>query len=141
MARTPLSPRSDDILENEAGRELAAFLRAVEETQGSESVEKAGAIWIDILSSRPQSDFCSESSFRSISVEAAGSLHSWLGERSPKTPEYEAASIGQAKSRRIHLVARLAERAMGTEYPSAPVPFLEGNRSRMSAAGGLELVR
>jgi len=112
------SPSNGDILEKEAGRELAAFLRAVEETQGVESVEKAGTIWIDILSNRPQLDFCSQASFRGITLEATGSLVSLLGQASPKTRgelEYEAACIDQALSGRIHLVARLAARATSAQ--------------------------
>lgn len=132
------SPSNDDNLVKEAGRELAAFLLAVEETQGVDSVEKAGTIWIDILRNRPQLDFCSQASFRSVTVEAAGSLVSLLGQASPKTcsePQYEPACIDQPKPRRIHLVARLAESAMNTQPARSSVLF-----PTRTGARGLELV-
>ncbi len=125
-------------MEKRAGRELAAFLRAVEQTQGADSVEKAGAIWIDALSNRPQSDFCSQASFRSISVEAASSLVSLLGEASLETLG-EPACIDQAKSGKIHLVTGPAKSAMGAQSARGSVVLMAGNRRRMGAAG-LELV-
>jgi hypothetical protein len=136
MAIAIPSPSNGDILEKEAGRELAAFLRAVEETQGVESVEKAGTIWIDILSNRPQLDFCSQASFRSITLEAAGSLVSLLGQASTRVePEYETARIDQAVSRRIHLVARLAARETSAQPARSRVLF-----PPRTGAGGLGLV-
>ena len=141
MAITRLSRSSGDNLEKEAGRELAAFLRAVEETQGTKTVEIAGTIWIDILRNRPQTDFCAKSSFRSITMEAAGSLVSLLGLASPMTtcgPEYESASIDQAKPRRIHLVTK-AERVMSAQYSPDPALLLNGDR-RGTGGGGLKLV-
>jgi hypothetical protein len=142
MAMTRPSPSSDDNLEKEAGRELAAFLRAVEETQGAESVEKAGTIWIDILNNRHHTDFCSQSSFRSITVEAAGSLVALLGQASPTMqggPECEASSIDQSQAGRIHLVAKPVEKAVGDEDFKNPV-LLFGEYRRRTGSGELDLV-
>ena len=142
MAMTRPSPSGDVNLENEAGRELAAFLQAVKESQGPETAEKAGTIWIDILASRPQTSFCSQSSFRSITVEAVCSLVSLLGHAQPKRhggPEYEAACADQANSRRIHLAAVPAERANCAQHARNSMPFLDENLCHAGAAGGLEL--
>jgi len=78
-----LSTCDRDALMKEAGRELAAFLLAVEQTQGATYVEIAGAIWIQALMHQPSSDFSSHSSFRRVTVEAASSLASVLDPSSP----------------------------------------------------------
>ena len=140
MAMTKLSPSSDEILLKEAGRELAAFLRAVEETQGAETAEKAGTIWIDILRNRPHLDFCSQSSFRSISVEAAGSLVSLMGAASHETFEAMNDEADCIDHGRIHLVPKPAEWEMSAQYATGRRLLFEGKSRRSGESEGLGLV-
>jgi hypothetical protein len=98
-----LSAGTEDALINEAGRELAAFLLAVKQTQGTRYMEMAGTIWLDALINRLPSDCSSISFFRHVTVEAASSL-SWALDRvSPEldeTPETSVTFLDQGNVQR-----------------------------------------
>jgi len=78
-----VSPCDANALIKEAGRELAAFLLAVEQTQGAGYVEMAGTIWLNALTNQPESDSTTISSFRRVTVEASSSLSSAIAGVSP----------------------------------------------------------
>jgi hypothetical protein len=139
-AMTTYSPTTEDVLKKEAGRELAAFLLAVEQTQGAGTVENAGTIWLDIFKNRPSSDCCSQSSFRRITVEAASSLFSRLEEASPEMdggPDYDVTYT--INPRKIHLLVAPEERTIGAQRAGHWTRFSLRNRRSAEAASGSEL--
>ena len=112
----------------EAGRELAAFLLAVEQTQGARHVEAAGRLWLNALMNQPQSICSSTSSFRRVTVEAARALPPALDESAPETaanPETPVASWGRQVCEKLGRQISGWRRTRVRNTPESGYQFLE----------------